>query len=125
MNQMKKILSIILMAVMGVANAQSNSIGPSLESASSFLSLPKLYQMGYVEGVVDGVMASPLLGNDYKRIEMLRNCIFTMDNDAKLSVVISYIKTHKKIHEAPINMVVVIAISNICSSKGFNLKGAK
>ena len=81
--------------------------------------------MGYVEGIVDGAMASPLLGNDYKRIEKLRNCVFTMDTDAKLSVVISYIKTHKEFQDAPINMVVVLAISNICSSKGFNLKSAK
>lgn len=69
-------------------------------------------------GVVEGLMTSPMLGNDYKRIEKLRMCVFSMNAKTLASVVDSYISVHSEVQEAPINLVSFWAVRDACKSKG-------
>jgi hypothetical protein len=123
LKQMKKLLGFILITFMCGANAQQNSIGPSIYTASEFQNAPATFKEGYVVGVVDGIMASPLLGNDYKRIEKLRSCVYLMDTKTLSSVVDAYIRVHSESQDAPINLVTFWAVRDACKSKGKERKG--
>ncbi len=118
LEQIKKLLGFILVTLLFGANAQQNSIGPSLYSASEFQNMPQPFKEGYVSGVIDGIMASPLLGNDYKRIEKLRSCVYLMDTKTLSSIVDAYIRVHSESQDAPINLVTFWAVRNACKSKG-------
>jgi hypothetical protein len=115
---MNKFLMLFMMTFVGVASAQQNSIGPSIYTASEFQHAPQNFKEGYVLGVVEGLMASPMLGNEFKRIEKLRNCVFVMDTKTLTLVVDSYIRVHNEYQDAPMNLVVFWAVKEACKSKG-------
>jgi hypothetical protein len=124
---MRKIIACIALAASiapSVALAQGIPVSHGFLSGNRFRGYPEIAQRGYIMGVIDGFLFSPVLGAPVRRPSEMSACLFTnmQATDAQvLAIVNRYLDKNPAAWGDDMHSLVFRAVREACTSRGLSL----
>lgn len=114
---MKAILVICLLLFISGATAYTKKpvyVENGFVTGQQYLSMPDVYQTVYVEGLIDGLFASTILGASTRDNHTIKLCITNMNDVQVAAILKKYANNHPEIWNQSMGTIALVALDDMC-----------
>jgi len=112
-------LALCCAAIDAAAPTPSVFIHHGFYTGNLYRNLPEVDRRLYVDGVIDGLMMSPLLGVQKSNLAWLESCVTGMQDDQAEAIINQYLVAHPEKWDSDMEILVFLAIQDACAARGF------
>jgi hypothetical protein len=112
-----KVLSILILALSSLTFADEVvSISTGFVSGNTFRALDDVSKNVYTQGVIDGILVSPMYGTPKKNLAVLEKCTEGMTGQQLVAIFNKYLKSNPELWHKSMHTLVYRAMNEACAA---------